>query len=145
MVTPIAIHKMPAQRLKGCMITTTIHINDVTARDLQKVDGQWSRAKGFDTFCPIGPAIKEYSDNLDINRLRIRSFLNGKVKQDSNTENMIFRPFNLISYISRIMTLYPGDIIATGTPAGIGEMKPGDRIEVDIENIGRLINHVASK
>ncbi len=114
-------------------------LNDVTARDLQKLDGQWTRAKGFDTFCPIGPKIVKLKDP---NNLKIQSFLNGELKQDSSTKNFIFKVEELVSFISKVMTLNPGDIIATGTPSGIGPMKKGDKIEVRIENIGILKNIV---
>ncbi len=112
-------------------------LNDVTARDLQKKDGQWTRAKGFDTFCPIGPWIET---ELDPSDLGVELFLNGKLKQKSRTSNLIFDPFALVEFVSHVMTLLPGDIIATGTPAGIGPMKEGDTVEVRIEGIGSLIN-----
>ena len=115
-------------------------VNDVTARDLQKADGQWSRAKGFDTFCPVGPWIVtdyDYSDVL------VEGILNEKVMQSGRTAQMIFRIPFLISYISSVMTLMPGDIISTGTPSGIAPMKAGDRIEVRIEKLGSLINYMA--
>jgi 2-keto-4-pentenoate hydratase/2-oxohepta-3-ene-1,7-dioic acid hydratase in catechol pathway len=111
----------------------------VTARDLQKEDGQWTRAKSFDTFCPLGPWIET---ELDPDDLLIESFLNGERRQSSRTSQFIFKVNHLISFISRIMTLYPGDLIITGTPPGIGPMKPGDEIEVKIEGIGSLKNRV---
>lgn len=114
--------------------------NDVTARDLQRKDGQWTRAKSFNTFCPVGP--KVVSD-IDPTKLNIKLLLNGKVMQDSNTSQMIFSPEYLIKFISEIMPLYPNDIILTGTPPGIGPMKKGDRVEVEIEGIGTLRNTVA--
>jgi 2-keto-4-pentenoate hydratase/2-oxohepta-3-ene-1,7-dioic acid hydratase in catechol pathway len=114
-------------------------LNDVTARDFQKTDGQWIRAKGHDTFCPIGPVI---SDEIDPNNVAISSILNGEIKQDSHTSNFIFNTAFLISFISNVMTLNPGDVIATGTPAGIGPMKSGDAIEISIEGIGILKNYV---
>lgn len=116
-------------------------VNDVTARDLQKKDGQWSRAKGFDTFCPVGPWIiagVDYSDVL------VEGILNGEVKQSGRTSLMIFDIPYLISYVSSIMTLCPGDLISTGTPAGIAPMKPGDEIEVRIENVGSLKNPIVA-
>jgi 2-keto-4-pentenoate hydratase/2-oxohepta-3-ene-1,7-dioic acid hydratase in catechol pathway len=113
--------------------------NDVTARDLQKKDVQWSRAKSFDTFCPIGPWIET---ELDPGDLLIESYLNGERRQSSRTSRFIFGIDYLVSYISRIMTLYPGDLIITGTPAGIGPMRPGDEIEVRIDGIGSLKNVV---
>lgn len=114
-------------------------VNDVTARDLQKRDGQWTRGKGFDTFCPVGPWIV---DKIKYQDLQIESFLNGELRQSSRTSLMIFPVNELISFISMVMTLQPGDLIATGTPAGIGPMQPGDRIEVRIEGIGSLVNDV---
>ena len=116
-------------------------LNDVTARDLQKRDGQWTRAKSFDTFCPVGPVLKA---GLDVSDVRIRSYLNGQCKQDSTTAHFIFSVPELVSFISHVMTLIPGDIIATGTPSGVGPMKPGDIIEIEIEGIGRLRNRVVS-
>ena len=114
-------------------------LNDVTARDMQKRDGQWTRAKSFDSFCPIGPGIVA---DVDPNKLKIQSFLNGERKQDSNTANFIFTVDELVSFISHVMTLMPGDIIATGTPGGIGAMDRGDTIEIRIEGIGTLRNYV---
>jgi 2-keto-4-pentenoate hydratase/2-oxohepta-3-ene-1,7-dioic acid hydratase in catechol pathway len=113
--------------------------NDVTARDLQKKDGQWTRAKSFDTFCPLGPWIET---DLDPGDLLVESYLNGERKQSSRTSQLIFGVDLLVSFISGIMTLEPGDIIITGTPAGIGPMLPGDEVEVRIEGIGRLRNSV---
>lgn len=114
-------------------------LNDVTARDLQKQDPQWTRAKSFNTFAPIGPVI---STDLDPNNLDIKLYLNSELKQCSNTRNFIFKPDYLVSEISKIMTLKPGDIITTGTPSGIGEMKNGDVVEIEIEGIGILKNTV---
>jgi 2-keto-4-pentenoate hydratase/2-oxohepta-3-ene-1,7-dioic acid hydratase in catechol pathway len=115
-------------------------LNDVTARDLQKKDGQWTRSKSFDTFCPVGPWIET---DIDSSRLKIKAILNNKIVQESNTANFIFRVDTIVAFISRIMTLLPGDIISTGTPAGIGPMKKNDKITVEIEGIGRLDNRVA--
>lgn len=114
-------------------------INDVTARDLQAKDIQFTRGKGFNTFAPIGPFIET---EIDPSNLNIASYLNGEKRQDSNTKNLIFKIPKLINFISSVMTLFPGDIIATGTPAGIGPMKPGDIVEIEIEGIGKLINTV---
>jgi 2-keto-4-pentenoate hydratase/2-oxohepta-3-ene-1,7-dioic acid hydratase in catechol pathway len=113
--------------------------NDVTARDLQKKDGQWTRAKSFDTFCPVGPWIET---GLNPDDLLIESYLNNERRQSSRTSQFIFNVSRLVSFISGIMTLLPGDLIITGTPAGIGPMKPGDEIEVRIEGIGSLKNTV---
>jgi 2-keto-4-pentenoate hydratase/2-oxohepta-3-ene-1,7-dioic acid hydratase in catechol pathway len=113
--------------------------NDVTARDLQMKDGQWTRAKSFDTFCPLGPFIETEADP---HGLGIELILNGEVRQSSNTANMIFGPHELLSFVSRIMTLYPGDVIMSGTPSGVGELHPGDTVEVIIAGIGTLRNTV---
>ena len=111
--------------------------NDVTARDLQKLDGQWARAKAFDTFAPIGPYIVSGINPL---KLKIETTLNGKVVQSSNTKNMVFNVYKLVSFISAIMTLLPGDIILTGTPFGVGQLKHNDVLSVNIEKVGQLIN-----
>jgi 2-keto-4-pentenoate hydratase/2-oxohepta-3-ene-1,7-dioic acid hydratase in catechol pathway len=113
--------------------------NDVTARDLQKKDGQWTRAKGCDTFCPLGPWIVT---DLDPGRLRVRTLLNDEPRQDSTTDLLIFSLPTLLSYITSMMTLEPGDLVLTGTPAGVGPMQPGDTVEVAIEGIGSLRNTV---
>ncbi|MGM0502094.1 MAG: fumarylacetoacetate hydrolase family protein [Bacillota bacterium] len=113
--------------------------NDVTARDLQSRDGQWTRAKSFDTFAPVGPVIET---DVEVDNLDIKLYKNGKLKQESNTRQMIFSIPEIVSFISRIMTLEPGDVIATGTPPGVGEMKAGDEVEVVIEEIGNLRNRV---
>jgi 2-keto-4-pentenoate hydratase/2-oxohepta-3-ene-1,7-dioic acid hydratase in catechol pathway len=117
-------------------------LNDVTARDLQPKDGQWTLSKGFDTFAPIGPWIVT---EIDPHHLDVSSYLNGEPRQHSNTKNLIFGPYQLVSFISHIMTLLPGDVIATGTPSGIGPMVVGDKIDVIIEGIGRLSNVVIAK
>ncbi len=114
--------------------------NDVTARDLQKKDGQWTRAKSFDTFCPLGPHIET---QIQPENLSVCSYLNGKLKQSSTTADFIFPVCYLLAFVSRIMTLLPGDVISTGTPHGIGRMKKGDKIEVQISGIGCLKNQVA--
>ncbi|OCL27786.1 hypothetical protein U472_04340 [Orenia metallireducens] len=113
--------------------------NDITARDLQNRDGQWTRAKSFDGFAPLGPAI---ATDLDPNNLGIQLIHNGKIKQDSNTNQMIFSVKELVSFISQVMTLKPGDIIATGTPPGVGSVEVKDELEVKIEEIGILKNTV---
>jgi 2-keto-4-pentenoate hydratase/2-oxohepta-3-ene-1,7-dioic acid hydratase in catechol pathway len=113
--------------------------NDVTARDLQKLDGQWTRAKSFDTFCPLGP---EIVSGLTPGNLSVKLFLNGELKQSSSTANLIFNVPFLVAYISRVMTLEPEDVILTGTPAGIGPLQVGDRVEVEIAGIGKLTNYV---
>jgi 2-keto-4-pentenoate hydratase/2-oxohepta-3-ene-1,7-dioic acid hydratase in catechol pathway len=113
--------------------------NDVTARDLQKKDGQFARAKSFDSFCPVGPEIVA---GLDPSDLAIETRVNGAVRQSSRTSQMIFSPAFLVAYLSRMMTLLPGDLILTGTPAGVGALSPGDLVEVSIEGIGTLTNRV---
>jgi len=115
-------------------------VNDVTARDLQKKDGQWSRAKGFDTFCPVGPWIV---DELNFSDVLVEGIHNGETKQSGRTSLMIFDIPYLIHYISEVMTLNPGDLISTGTPSGIAPMKSGDTIEVRVEGIGSLNNSMA--
>lgn len=116
--------------------------NDITARDIQHKESQWTRAKGFDTFCPLGPWIETDIDNPDC--LDIQLTLNGAVRQKSNTANFVFKSAVLIEYLSSIMTLLPGDVIMTGTPGGIGAMQPGDRVEASVQGIGTLGNRVAS-
>jgi 2-keto-4-pentenoate hydratase/2-oxohepta-3-ene-1,7-dioic acid hydratase in catechol pathway len=113
--------------------------NDVTARDLQKVDGQWARAKGFDTFCPLGPWL--VTDFKEGNQ-RIQSRVNGEVKQDSRISQRIWDTAQLLSFASKVMTLEPLDVFTTGTPSGIGPVKPGDKVEVEVEGIGILRNTV---
>ncbi|HXI10812.1 MAG TPA: fumarylacetoacetate hydrolase family protein [Thermodesulfobacteriota bacterium] len=114
--------------------------NDVTARDLQGKDVQYTRAKGFDTFACVGPCIETGLDPLNA---RIETYLNGEKKQDTSTADMIFDVFELVSFVSHVMTMLPGDVIATGTPSGVGKMRPGDSVEVRIEGIGSLVNKVA--
>ncbi len=114
--------------------------NDVTARDLQKKDGLFARAKGFDTFCPVGPWIE--TEPPDITSLRITTMVNGETRQEGTTADMAFPAMEAVSFISNIMTLMPGDLVLTGTPPGVGPIKAGDEVAVDIEGIGRLINPV---
>ena len=114
--------------------------NDVTARDLQKKDVQFTRGKGFDTFCPIGPHIET---DLDVSDLRVTTRVNGETRQDGRTSQMIFSGGVLVEFITAIMTLVPGDVILTGTPAGVGPLQAGDVVEVEIEGIGVLRNDVA--
>lgn len=113
--------------------------NDITARDLQKTDGQWTRAKGFDTFCPFGPWIDTDFDPSDA---VVTCRVNGQMRQMASTRDMVFNVGTLIAYISSVMTLEPGDLILTGTPAGVGELKNGDVVEVEIEGLGKLSNPV---
>ncbi len=113
--------------------------NDVTARDLQRKDGQFTRGKSFDTFAAFGPCV---AADVDPANLRIKTFVNGKLKQSSSTRHLIFSVPFLLRFITNIMTLYPGDIVTTGTPAGVGPLVPGDRVDVQIEGIGTLSNTV---
>jgi len=114
--------------------------NDVTARDLQKKDVQFTRGKSFDTFCPLGPHVES---DLDPSRLRIQTRVNGAIKQDGNTEQMIFKCDFIVEFITQVMTLLPGDVILTGTPSGVGPLNAGDTVEVEIDGIGILRNVVA--
>lgn len=114
-------------------------VNDVTARDIQKKENKFTRAKSFDTFCPIGPVIQTELDPLNV---KVMSRLNGEIKQNGATKDMIHNVYQIISFISNIMTLLPGDVIATGTPSGVGPMNVGDTIEVEVEGIGILRNYV---
>jgi 2-keto-4-pentenoate hydratase/2-oxohepta-3-ene-1,7-dioic acid hydratase in catechol pathway len=114
-------------------------VNDVTARDWQRSDGQWTRAKGSDGFCPVGPWIDTEVDPSD---LQVTARVNGELRQSGRTSDMVFRPAELIAYAARTITLLPGDVVSTGTPPGVGPMKPGDRIEVEVEGIGVLGNPV---
>jgi len=117
-------------------------LNDVTARDLQSKDIQWTRAKSFDTFCPLGPWIETDVNPAD---LKIKSYLNGEIRQSSRTSNFIFSVPRLVSFISGVMTLFPSDVISTGTPPGVGGMDIGDTVEVEIKGIGKLRNYVGGK
>jgi len=117
-------------------------LNDVTARDLQRSDGQWSRAKGFDTFCPVGPVV---ATGLDWRALEVICRVNGAVRQHGHARDMMFGIPRLVSYVSGITTLEPGDVIATGTPEGVGPLVPGDMVEVEIPGIGLLANPVTGK
>jgi 2-keto-4-pentenoate hydratase/2-oxohepta-3-ene-1,7-dioic acid hydratase in catechol pathway len=116
-------------------------VNDVTARDLQNKDGQWSRAKGFDTFCPVGPMVVSGLDPWK--GLRVQTRVNGELRQDGTTMDFLFPLDVILRFISQVMTLEPGDLIATGTPAGVGPLKPGDAVEVTVEGVGSLSNPVA--
>jgi 2-keto-4-pentenoate hydratase/2-oxohepta-3-ene-1,7-dioic acid hydratase in catechol pathway len=131
-------HRVPAASAADHVLGVTC-INDVTARDLQTKDVQYTRAKGFDTFAPIGPCI---AIGLDPSALDIEGWVNNDKRQSSNTRQLIFTVPEIIAYISAVMTLLPGDVIATGTPAGIGPLTPGDRFTVKIEGVGELSNPV---
>jgi 2-keto-4-pentenoate hydratase/2-oxohepta-3-ene-1,7-dioic acid hydratase in catechol pathway len=119
-----------------------IGVNDVTARDLQNKDGQYTRCKGFDTFAPIGPCIAVGLDGRD---LQVRAYVNGSLRQDSRTRELVFTIPELIEFISAVMTLHPGDIISTGTPSGIGPIRPGDQVTVHVEGVGALTNPVVAQ
>jgi len=116
-------------------------VNDVTARDLQRSDEQWTRAKGFDTFCPLGPRVVAI-DSARLGELIVRCRVNGVERQCGHAQDMVFSPAALVAYVSHVMTLEPGDLIATGTPAGVGPLRPGDVVEVEIAEVGVLRNPV---
>ena len=132
--------QVPAARAGDHVLGLTC-LNDVTARELQARDVQYTRAKGFDTFCPLGPAV---AVGLDGRALDVESFVNGERRQASNTRELIFPLDRLVEFVSGVMTLEPGDVIATGTPSGVGPLVPGDRVTVRIEGIGDLTNEVAA-
>ena len=124
-------------------------LNDITARDIQKNESQWYRAKSFDTFGPMGPGIIKQENFGDPHNINLRSYVNGELRQDGNTADMIFGVYALISYISQSITLYPGDLISTGTPSGVGVfmdekklLQPGDEVICEVEKIGRITNKV---
>jgi 2-keto-4-pentenoate hydratase/2-oxohepta-3-ene-1,7-dioic acid hydratase in catechol pathway len=123
-------------------LSGVLPLNDVTARDLQKRDGQWTRAKGFDTFCPVGRPVP--LDEVDLSQLRVQTRVNGELKQDGAFADAVFQITALVAFISRIMTLEPGDLIATGTPSGIGPIVPWDEVEVSIPGVGDVRNPVRS-
>jgi 2-keto-4-pentenoate hydratase/2-oxohepta-3-ene-1,7-dioic acid hydratase in catechol pathway len=135
--------EVPISRVPEVIFGYTV-ANDVTARDLQRSDGQWARAKGFDTFCPLGPWITTHQTLDEVADLSVRTTLDGKVRQDGNTKDMIFTVAELVAYISSFTTLLPGDVILTGTPEGVGSMQPGQEVTVEVEGIGSLTNPVAS-
>ena len=125
----------PRPYLRGYTI-----VNDVTARDIQKSDGQWTRGKGFDTFCPVGPIVSDEIDPVGGAPATLITRLNGMIKQQGTTADLIFPIAHLLRYISAAMTLEPGDLISTGTPAGVGPVNPGDRIQIEIDGLGILEN-----
>ncbi len=118
-------------------------VNDVTARDLQNLDGQWTRAKGFDTFCPVGPVVSDEPDPWA--GVEVEARVNGALRQHGNTRDFIFSLDHILRYISRVMTLVPGDLIATGTPAGVGPLQAGDRVEVTVAGVGTLANPIVDE
>ena len=119
-------------------------VNDVTARDLQKKDGQWTRGKGFDTFCAVGPCLIP-REAADFKSFRVRTLVNGETKQDAPVTDMLFDVNAVIAYVSAFMTLEPGDLIATGTPPGVGPLQPGDKVQIEIEGVGVLQNAVVAQ
>ena len=129
-----------AEEAEGC-IGGFVCLNDVTARDLQKSDGQWTRAKGFDTFCPVSPAVT----GLDWRNLTVVARVNGQERQRGKSSDMVFSIPVLLAYISGVMTLEPGDLVATGTPAGVGPLAHGDVVEVEVSGVGVLRNPVMGK
>ncbi len=132
---------IPAEQVNDYVLGYTVG-NDVTARDLQRKDGQWTRSKGFDTFCPLGPWLETEFDPADA---MITCHVNGEMRQMASTRDMVFRVRQLVAFASSIMTLEPGDILMTGTPAGVSPLRPGDTVEVTIEGLGKLSNPVAAE
>jgi 2-keto-4-pentenoate hydratase/2-oxohepta-3-ene-1,7-dioic acid hydratase in catechol pathway len=135
------LHKATAER-GAAAIRGVVALNDVTARDLQKRDGQWTRAKGFDTFCPMSD---EASAPERLDTLTLVTRVNGDERQRATAADMVFDIPSLLAYISGVMTLEPGDVVATGTPAGVGRLAVGDRVEVEVEGIARIANTVAGE
>ena len=133
--------QVPAARVPEVIFGYTC-ANDVTARDLQARDGQWARAKGFDTFCPLGPWIQT---DIDPGDLELTTVVNGEIRQNARTSQLMHDVTALITYVSAVMTLLPGDVLLTGTPAGVGPLKEGDEVSVSIENIGTLTNGVINR
>ena len=133
--------EVPKSRYQDVIFGYTL-ANDVTARDIQKIDGQWTRAKGFDTFCPLGPWIEtDFTPADQILRCRV----DGEVRQEAALSQMFFKVPEIIEFVTSSMTLLPGDVILTGTPAGVGPINPGGRVEVEIEGLGRLSNRVSTR
>lgn len=133
--------EVPRQKAPDVIFGYTI-ANDVTARDLQKKDGQWTRAKGFDTFCPLGPWI---DTDFDVAEQSITTSVNGEIKQSAKLSDMVFKVPDIIEFVTSVMTLLPGDVILTGTPAGIGPMKSGGTVTVAISGLGELTNRVGER
>ena len=129
---------VPPERAREFVLGYTC-LNDVTARDLQERDGGPTRAKAFDTFCPLGPCI---ATDIDPNAVTVEALVNGEIRQASSTRELIFPVEEIVARVSQVMTLLPGDVIATGTPPGVGPLRPGDRVEIRIEGIGSLTNTV---
>jgi 2-keto-4-pentenoate hydratase/2-oxohepta-3-ene-1,7-dioic acid hydratase in catechol pathway len=140
-VGALGAREVPRERALGSLLGYTV-ANDVTARDQQRNDGQWTRAKGHDSFCPLGPWIETVLDPTD---LALRTEVDGQLKQDSRTSLLLHDVATLVSYVSYVMTLLPGDMILTGTPSGVGPMKDGQTVSVTIEGIGALTNPVRAR
>ena len=140
-VGAVPVRDVPRERALATLLGFTC-ANDVTARDQQRSDGQWTRAKGHDSFCPLGPWIET---SLDPSDLALRTDVDGAVQQESRTSLMVFDVATLVSYVSHIMTLLPGDVILTGTPAGVGPLSAGQNVSVTIERIGTLSNPVRTR
>lgn len=132
--------RVKAGEAEACILGYTC-VNDVTARDLQKKDGQWTRGKGFDTFCPVGPWIV-LREEVQFDELRVRTFVDGQKRQDASVRELIFPVARILEFVTEFMTLEPGDLIATGTPAGVGPLEPGAVVRVEIEGLGALENRV---
>jgi 2-keto-4-pentenoate hydratase/2-oxohepta-3-ene-1,7-dioic acid hydratase in catechol pathway len=134
------LHRQPPQAVASHVLGYTL-LNDVTVRDLQKKDVQFTRAKGFDTFCPLGPAI---ATDVEVSQLRLLTRLNDRIVQDSAGDELIFSVPEILSFISQVMMLEPGDVVTTGTPAGVGNLQPGDVVEISVDGIGSLRNPVVA-
>jgi len=141
-IGPQAARDVPAGQAQDYIFGYTC-VNDVTARDLQRKDGQWTRGKGFDTFCPVGPWIVRRED-VAFGDLRVRTVLDDEVKQDGSVQDMIFSVGAIIAFVTQFMTLEPGDLIATGTPSGVGPMQAGSMVSVEINGIGVLQNRIVA-
>jgi 2-keto-4-pentenoate hydratase/2-oxohepta-3-ene-1,7-dioic acid hydratase in catechol pathway len=135
------LRRVKSEETKGA-IQSVVAVNDVTARDLQRAESQWTRAKGFDTFCPIGEPAKPPADFRD---LEVVTRVNGQVRQRAKGSDMVFPIHDVLAYISNVMTLEPGDLVCTGTPAGVGKLSPGDEVEVEIVGVSRVKNPVSKE
>lgn len=135
------LRRVKSEDTRGA-IQSVVAVNDVTARDLQRAESQWTRAKGFDTFCPIGEPAKPPAD---FSKLEVVTRVNGQVRQRAKGSDMVFPIHDVLAYISNVMTLEPGDLVCTGTPAGVGKLSPGDEVEVEIVGVSRVKNPVAKE
>ena len=141
LVVGTRLHRATVEEARHAIFGVTA-LNDVSARVYQKKDGQWGRAKGFDTFCPLGPGIAR---GVDPDQLALRARVNGVLRQDGHTRDLLVKSAELLSFVSGVMTLEPGDILSTGTPAGIGPLAPGDTVEIEVEGVGTLGNPVVAE